>query len=269
MTVGLAILNQKGGTGKTPVTIHLAGALAALGKRVLVLDLDGQADLTTGIGFKRDVYGADGDSILSLLLDLKSDPNALIRNAPHDDFDVIPGNMQMYLAEQSLMGQRNREGRLARVFQRIQTDYEYILADCPPALNVVTDNALLACRRVLIPARMHRTYRGSINNLMGQINTLREAFETNIDIVGVVPVGFEQQTDQQAFMEALREGAPQLLAPVLRKRQTLIEDARDAGHSIFSYVPGSSYRKKAQRESQEDYLALADFVIRRIAEEVS
>ena len=104
---------------------------------------------------------------------------------------------------------------------------------------------------------------------MGQINTLREAFETNIDIVGVVPVGFEQQTDQQAFMEALREGAPQLLAPVLRKRQTLIEDARDAGHSIFSYVQGSSYRKKAQRESQQDYLALADFVIRRTAEEVS
>lgn len=70
MTVGLAILNQKGGTGKTPVTIHLGGALAALGKRVLILDLDGQSDLTTGIGFKRDVYGADGNSILSLLLDL-------------------------------------------------------------------------------------------------------------------------------------------------------------------------------------------------------
>ena len=76
---------------------------------MLVLDLDGQADLTTGIGFKRDIYGADGDCILSLLLDLKADPNALIRSAPNDDFDVIPGNMQMYLAEQSLMGQRNRE----------------------------------------------------------------------------------------------------------------------------------------------------------------
>ena len=82
-----------------------------------------------------------------------------------------------------------------RVFQRIKTDYEYILVDCPPALNVMTDNAVLACRRVLIPARMHRTYRGVINNLMGQINTLREVFEANIDIVGVVPVGFEQQTD--------------------------------------------------------------------------
>ena len=81
MAVGIAILNQKVGTGKTPVTIHLAGALAALGTQVLVLDLDGQADLTSGIGFKRDVYGADGDSILSLLLDLKADPNVLIRRA--------------------------------------------------------------------------------------------------------------------------------------------------------------------------------------------
>ncbi len=167
------------------------------------------------------------------------------------------------------MDQRNRERRLARVFQRIRTDYDYILVDCPPALNVMTDNALLACGRVLIPVRMHRTYRRSINNLMGQINTLREVFEVDIDIVGVVPVGFEQQTDQQAFMKALKENAPQLLAPVLRKRQTLIEDAHDAGHSIFSYVPSGSYRKKAQRESQENYLALADFVIRRTAEEVS
>ena len=70
-------------------------------------------------------------------------------------------------------------------------------------------------------------------------------------------------------MEALREGAPQFLAPALRKRQTLIEDTRDAGYSSLSYVPSGSYRKKAQRESQEDYLALAEFVIRRTVEEVS
>ena len=111
--------------------------------------------------------------------------------------------------------------------------------------------------------------RGAINSPLGQINSLREVFEASIDIVGVVPVGFEQQTDQKAFMGALRESIPQYLTPVLRRRETVIDDARDAGYSILSYVPGSSYRKKAQRESQEDYLALAEFVIRRTAEEVS
>ena len=122
MTVGLTMLNQKGGAGKTPVTIHLAGALASLGKRVLVLDLDGHAALTKGIGFKRDVWDDSGNNILTMLLDISVDPNRYIRRAPNDHFDVLPGNERMKkAADHFLLAEHNREGRLANIFQRIKT----------------------------------------------------------------------------------------------------------------------------------------------------
>lgn len=263
MTIGIAVFNQKGGAGKTPVTINVAGALAALGKAVLICDLDGQVALTTSVGFDSATYEDGGESIYTLITDLEGDPNAVIQASPNDDFDVLPGNIQMYLAEKALATARNRERRLERVFEEIEKDYDYILVDCPPSLGTVTDNALLACRRILIPARMHQTYTYTITSLLAQIRTLESAFRIGIDIVGVVPVAFVPNADQKEFMVGLQESIPQYLAPTLRRRETVIDDARQSGCSVFSYRPSNSYRAKAQRESQEDYLRLAKFVMKR------
>ncbi len=95
MSIAIAIFNQKGGAGKTPVTINLAGALSALGKRVLLCDLDGQVALTTSVGFESAVYEDSGDSIYTLITELEGDVNSVIRPAPNDRFDVLPGNIQM------------------------------------------------------------------------------------------------------------------------------------------------------------------------------
>ena len=266
MSIAIAIFNQKGGAGKTPVTINLAGALSALGKRVLLCDLDGQVALTTSVGFESAVYEDSGDSIYTLMTELEGGVNSVIRPAPNDRFDVLPGNIQMYLAEKALSTARNRERRLERIFEEIENDYDYILVDCPPSLGTVTDNALLACRRILIPARMHQTYTYTITTLLAQIGTLEKAFRIEIDIVGVVPVAYVPNADQKAFMASLRDSIPQYLTPVLRRRETMIDDARQSGTSIFSYRPTSSYRAKAQRESQEDYTRLAKFVMERVRE---
>lgn len=265
MSSAIAIFNQKGGAGKTPVTINLAGALAALGKRVLVCDLDGQVALTTSVGIENDIYEDSGDSIYTLITELEGDVNNVVRSAPNDDFDVLPGNIQMYLAEKALATARNRERRLERIFEEIDEGYDYILVDCPPSLGTVTDNALLACRRILVPARMHQTYTYTITTLLAQIGTLEKAFRVSIDIVGVVPVAYVPNADQKAFLSGLKESIPQHLTPVLRRRETVVDDARQSGCSIFSYRPTSSYRAKAQRESQEDYLRLAEFVMKRVS----
>ena len=161
---------------------------------------------------------------------------------------------------------RNRERRLERIFEEIENDYDYILVDCPPSLGTVTDNALLACRRILIPARMHQTYTYTITTLLAQIGTLEKAFRIEIDIVGVVPVAYVPNADQKEFMASLRDSIPQYLTPVLRRRETVIDDARQSGCSIFSYRPNNSYRAKAQRESKEDYTRLAKFVMERVRE---
>ena len=123
-----------------------------------------------------DVYEDSGDSIYTLITELEGDVNKVIRPAPNDDFDVLPGNIQMYLAEKALATARNRERRLERIFEEIEKDYDYILVDCPPSLGTVTDNALLACCRILIPARMHQTYTYTITTLLAQIGTLENAF---------------------------------------------------------------------------------------------
>ena len=100
------------------------------------------------------------------------DPNPLIRSAPHDAFDVLPGNVQMHFAERVVAPVRGGEWQLKRVLERIEADYDFVLVDCPPADNIVTDNALLACQHVLIPAGMHPDSQRSIATLMGQIDSL-------------------------------------------------------------------------------------------------
>ena len=237
-----------------------------VGKRVLVCDLDGQVALTTSVGFDSAVYEDSGDSIYSLITNLEGDVTDVIQRAPNDQFDVLPGNIQMYLAEKALATARNRERRQELIFEGIEDSYDYILVDCPPSLGTVTDNALLACRRILIPARMHQTYTYTITTLLAQIGTLENAFRLDIDIVGVVPVAYVPNADQKEFIAGLNESVPQYLTPVLRRRETFIDDARQSGCSIFSYRPTSSYRAKAQRESQEDYLRLAKSVMKRVKE---
>ena len=96
------------------------------------------------------MYEDSGDSIYSLITELEGEVKKVIRPAPNDDFDVLPGNIQMYLAEKALATARNRERRLELIFEAIAGSYDYILVDCPPSLGTVTDNALLACRRILI-----------------------------------------------------------------------------------------------------------------------
>ena len=145
-----------------------------MGESVLVCDLDGQVALTTSVGFNSAVYEDSGESIYTLITELEGDVNAVIRAAPNDRFDVLPGNIQMYLAEKALATERNRERRLERIFEDIEKGYDYILVDCPPNLGTVTDNALLACRRILIPARMHQTYTYTITTLLAQIRHARK-----------------------------------------------------------------------------------------------
>ncbi len=121
----------------------------------------------------------------------------------------------MYLAEKALATARNRERRLERVFEEIEKDYDYILVDCHLVLATVTDNALLACRRILIPARMHQTYTYTITSLLAQIRTLESAFRIGIDIGGGAPVAFAPKANQKEFMAGLQESIPQYLWPSL------------------------------------------------------
>lgn len=270
MRVRIATINQKGGTGKTTATVNLAAALAELGNVVLVVDLDGQeSSLTAEVDIGADIHAKRDDSIFGMLVDMEGDPNKLIMCAPHDDFDVLPGHVKTSQAEGKLGPEHKREWRLARVFKAIDKRYDFILVDCPPGTGSVSDNALLACQRVLAPAEMHEAFMPAISGVMMQLRSLGRVFEVTVDMIGFVPVAYRGTPDEQTYLEALKAQRPAWVAPSLRYRKAIMNASRAAGHSVFSYIPAKRHRKEPLQRCQEEYRHLAAHVMQRIAEEGS
>src|SRR3989338_8750933 len=145
----ISVCNQKGGVGKTTTTINLAAYLVALGKYVLLVDLDSQANATIGLG----VHVADNGSNVyhSLISDLN--PSLAIRKTSLFGFDILPAAQSLAGATVELVTMEERETRLKRVLDSIRTNYDYILIDCPPSLGLLTINALTASEKVLIPVQ--------------------------------------------------------------------------------------------------------------------
>src|SRR4051794_25791836 len=149
MTV-VAICNQKGGVGKTTLTINLGAALADLGQRVLVVDLDPQGHLTEGVGLQT-LYLEHAASLYDYLVGKKlAHVEQLIQQHPTERFAVIPSSYELSLAEQGLYMARNREHKLRGYLATLEGQFEWVLIDCPPVLDNLTDNALNAARRVVI-----------------------------------------------------------------------------------------------------------------------
>ena len=266
LTIRIAIYNLKGGAGRTTVTINLAAALACQGASVLVCDLHGQSSLTQALGFTEAVYIGPTRSVYTYLTAKEGDPNRLIRPAPNDNFDVLPGDQRLYLADIMLESLRNREHRLAVLLNNLTKPYDYILVDCPPYLGVLSDNALVASHRLLVPARMQKSHLQNLLTLEEQIAHLEQKYKIVIGMLGIVPVGYLATAPERSCLADLEEEIPGCVAPCLRWRDAAIQDAHVHGHSIFSYKPAEARRLSALRESREDYIKLTKFIRQRIGE---
>jgi len=153
MTYTIAICNQKGGVGKTTLTINLGAALADLGRRVLLVDLDPQGHLTEGVGLQA-CYLDAAPTLYDALTRKDPPPLASLireRTPAGEPVAVVPASYQLMLAEQSLYLARNREHKLKDLLAPLDGRFDYVLIDCPPVLGNLTDNALNAARRVVIP----------------------------------------------------------------------------------------------------------------------
>jgi chromosome partitioning protein len=195
----IAIVNQKGGVGKSTTAVNLGAALALMGRRVLLIDIDPQGNTTSGLGIdKREI----GDDIYSVLLsDVPADRAVLPTAIP--GLEVIPATINLAGAEIELVSTLSRETRLKRALESTVTRYDYVFIDCPPSLGLLTLNALTAADEVLIPVQAEYYALEGLSQLTTVVRRIREALNPRLTIAGVLVTMFDART--RLASEVLKE----------------------------------------------------------------
>lgn len=188
----IAITNQKGGVGKTTTSVNLAASLSAVKRSVLLIDIDPQANATTGVGI--DKYNQTL-SLSSVLLGEGNVRDVLVQIDEDARFDVLPSSPEMTIAEVQLMDQSNREFRLKEILEPLRDDYEYILIDCPPSLNMLTVNALVAADEVIIPMQCEYYALEGLTALIDTINSIQASANPNLELKGLLRTMFDPRSN--------------------------------------------------------------------------
>lgn len=182
MTKIISVCNQKGGTGKTTTVVNLSAALAQLGKKVLIVDVDPQGNATSGVGVNKSELNK---TIYELLLHRAHTDEVIVKNI-YPNLDIIPCNINLTGAEIELVGAIARETRLKNALSSIQNNYDFIFTDSPPSLGLLTLNALVACNTVIIPIQCEFYALEGVSQLLNTLNLIREGLNPSLSIEGVL-----------------------------------------------------------------------------------
>ncbi len=232
MSKVIAIANQKGGVGKTTTCVNLAASLGVLEKKVLVIDLDPQANASSSFGI--DINTVE-NTIYQVLEHLVPAKNSLLKTSSHN-VDIVPANIDLVAIEIELIDKEGREYMLKKSLEKIIKDYDYILIDCAPSLGLITINALVAAKSVIIPIQCEYFALEGLGKLLNTIKSLRNLHNSNLDIEGLLLTMYDSRLrlSNQVIDEVRKHFSSMVFDTVIR-RNTRLGEAPSFGKSIIDY----------------------------------
>lgn len=227
-----AVVNQKGGVGKTTTTFNLGVALHRMGRRVLLVDLDPQASLTVSAGIS---VAHLTTSVYHALLDEKIDPVTIIKSTL-SNVDILPATIDLAAAEVELMSMTLRELVLKDVLVKLRPRYDHILIDCPPSLGLLTINGLAAADQVLIPLQCEFLATRGLTLLLQTLTKIRSRLNRDLRIAGILPTMFDGRTTHaNEVLTELRQNFPGQVYDIVIKDSVRVKESPAAGLSILDY----------------------------------
>jgi len=241
----ICIINQKGGVGKTTTSVNIGAGLSRLNKKVLILDLDPQAHIGTCLApashTNKDIY-----SLIVESADIKECIKPLGKN-----LDIISGSADLLEAEKWMLTQKAKESLLKKKLQSL-TGYDYILIDCPPSLGILTVNALVASRYVLIPVQCEYYALEGLSQLLGTLELVRHNLQPNLDVLGAVLTMREKRTRlSRGVVKEMTKNFPGRVFETIIPRNVRLSEAPSFGKTILEYDHRSQGGKAYKRLAQE------------------
>lgn len=249
----IGIVNQKGGVGKTTTAINLSACLAEKGKKVLMIDLDPQGNATSGFGLERDKIE---NTVYELLISDELTIKDCLQKDVLENIDILPSNVNLSGAEIELIGIKRKEFILKKKLEPVRDDYNFIIIDCPPSLNMLTVNALTTADSVLVPIQCEYYALEGLSLLLHTISLVKKRLNASLEVEGVVFTMYDSRTNLSLqVVENVKDNLKQNVYKTIIPRNVRLAEAPSHGLPINKYDPKSA--------GAEGYRSLAQEVIDR------